>query len=97
ECFLENQSQKKNPSFIWSICYRNENKQSSHNQDTFSSTSSLPLLKSATDRDLETRKLLGNQSIDASCSNKTEPFSQYFHTDSKEKDENISLTKLPNV
>ncbi|CAG8636878.1 13058_t:CDS:2 [Funneliformis caledonium] len=107
ECFLENQSQKKNPSFIWSICPRKENKQSSHNHDatserseTFSSTSSPPLTKSgadATDRDLETQKLLRNQSMDASSSNKTEPSSQYFHAVSKEKGENVSLPKLPNV
>ncbi|CAG8725945.1 283_t:CDS:2, partial [Funneliformis mosseae] len=107
ECFLENQSQKKNPSFILSICPRKENKQSSHNHDatselseTFSSTSSPPLTKSgadATDRDLETRKLLGNQSMDAYSSNKTEPSSQYSHAVNKEKGENVSLPKLPNV
>ncbi|CAG8549515.1 8179_t:CDS:2 [Funneliformis caledonium] len=68
--------------------------------ETFSSTSSPPLSKSgadATDRDLETRKLLGNQSMDASSSNKTEPSSQYSHAVSKEEDKNVSLPKLPNV
>ncbi|CAG8725267.1 7062_t:CDS:2, partial [Funneliformis mosseae] len=38
-----------------------------------------------TDKVLETRKLLGNQSMDTSSSNKTKPSSKYSHAMSKEK------------